>query len=339
MQPRVFCALLAFGPLSLFAQDPAKAHAGDDNTATTAPRVTAPATAPSAAEAKGRGGRGPAANPGRGPNNAVNVGGGGGGGRGGNPAELLVDLKKIIADPAELAKGRKLFEGHCVDCHGPHGEGSRGPTLAQPNLPRSGNDAALIRIMQSGIPGTEMPPPRLRAGEAPYLAAYVRTLGQIPQEPVPGDAAKGAVLFNTKGACMTCHTLNGQGVAAIGPDLTDVGRRRSVPFIRRSLVEPGAEVPQSFNPTNTVGLPGNFMFIRAKTKDGQDVAGIRVNENTFSIQVRDLTGKVHSYFKSELAEFKKEKGFSPMPVYAGVFTPAELDDMVAYLVSLRGATQ
>src|SRR5438128_891814 len=112
MQPRLICALFALTPLSLLAQDPALAHAGDDNTSVSAPKAAAPA--PSPAQAKGRGGRGAAngaaANGGGG-------GGGGGGGRGGNPAELLVDLNKIIADPAELAKGRKLFEGHCVDCH------------------------------------------------------------------------------------------------------------------------------------------------------------------------------------------------------------------------------
>ena len=54
------------------------------------------------------------------------------------------------------------------------------------------------------------------------------------------------------------------------------------------------------------------------------------------VQLRDLTGAIYSFFKSELAEFHKDIGVSPMPVYAAVFTPIEMDDMVAYLVSLRG---
>jgi putative heme-binding domain-containing protein len=245
-------------------------------------------------------------------------------------------MNRILAAPGELAKGRNLFEAHCVGCHGPNGEGSRGPTLAQPSLPRAVDDASLIRIIQSGIPGTEMPSVRLQTGEAPYLAAYVRVLGRVPIETVPGDPAKGAELFNTKGACLACHTRDGQGLA-IGPDLTDIGRRRSAAFLRRSLVDPGAEVPQSFNPYRTeVSLPLNFLFVRARTRDGRDVAGVRVNESTHSIQLRDLTGAIHSFYKSELAELHKDTGVSPMPVYAGVFTPAEMDDMVAYLVSLRG---
>ncbi len=251
-------------------------------------------------------------------------------------ADLAVDIEKIIANPAELAKGQKIFELQCGTCHGPKGEGSRGPTLAQPKLPRATDNPSLLRIIQGGIPGTEMPNARLRPGEAPYVAAYVRALGRMPIEKAPGDAAKGAVLFQTKGACLTCHTLNGQG-PAIGPDLSDIGLRRGMAFMRRSLLEPQAEVPQSFLPFRAeISLPLNFMFVRVKTKEGKEVSGIRINENTYSIQLRDLTGAMHSLQKSELAELHKDQGVSPMPAFGGVFTSAELDDVVAYLVSLRG---
>ena len=308
---RIICALLAVAPAALQSQEP---HAADTPGG-------APAAAAPAGPAQTKGGR---------PGNTK------GGGRGGRGADVApVDLNKLIAEPAELAKGRKVFEAQCAECHGPMGEGSRGPTLAQSNLPRASDDASLQRIIQNGIPGTEMPAPRLQPGELPVLAAYVRSLGRMPIETVPGDAQKGAELFKTKGACMSCHTLNGQGLA-IGPDMTDVGRRRGVAFLRRSLVEPGADVPQSATPVNLEGQPANFLFVRAKTRAGQDVAGIRINESTYSIQLRDLTGRIHSYFKSELAELNKDKGVSPMPVYSAVFTPAEMNDVLAYLVSLRG---
>src|SRR6185312_417052 len=42
---------------------------------------------------------------------------------------------ELTKDPAELAKGEKLFVTHCAVCHGPNGEGAKGPTLAQPALP------------------------------------------------------------------------------------------------------------------------------------------------------------------------------------------------------------
>jgi putative heme-binding domain-containing protein len=309
MHLRLFCVLLVAAALSLSAQD----HPGDPNA-----KAATAATPPPADAKKG---------PGRGK---------GGGGRGGDPAAMLAEMQRILATPAELEKGKKLFQAHCISCHGPNGEGSRGPTLAQPNLPRSGKDVDLLRIVQNGIAGTEMPRVLLQQGDAPYIAAFVRTLGQLPPEKVAGDPVKGAELFKTKGACFSCHTLDGQGVT-FGPDLSDVGRRRSVAFLRRSLTDPGADIPQRFDPYRTdISLPNNFMYVRAKTKAGKEVAGIRINEDTYSIQLRDVTGEFHSYYKKELAELHKDAGVSPMPMYGALFTPSELDDVVAYLASLRG---
>lgn len=311
MPPRLLCLLLALAPISLPAQD----HTND------ATAAAAAAVAPAPVQAKQGPGRG--------------KGGGGGGGRGGDPAAAVAEMNRILALPDELAKGQKLFEAHCSTCHGPKGEGSRGPTLAQPSLPRAGDDPSLVRIVQGGIPGTEMPRVMLQTGEGPYIAAYVRKLGQIPLEKVPGDPAKGAELVKTKGACLSCHTLDGQGIA-FGPDLTNIGRRRSATFLRRSLVEPAAEVPQSFEPYRAdISLPLNFKYVRAKTRDGKEFAGVRVNEDSYSIQLRDLTGEIHSFYKKELVELNKDQA-SPMPVFGSLLAPAELDDLVAYLVSMRG---
>src|SRR5690349_10986554 len=68
---------------------------------------------------------------------------------------------ELPQSPAELDRGRRLFETHCAPCHGPRGEGGKGPTLAQPSLPRASDDASLLRIIRGGIDGTEMPGARL----------------------------------------------------------------------------------------------------------------------------------------------------------------------------------
>ena len=94
-------------------------------------------------------------------------------------------------------------------------------------------------------------------------------------------------------------------------------------------------MPQNFSARTEAGLPQNFLYVRVKTHQGDEFIGVRVNEDTFSIQIRDATGKVRSFFRSELAELHKDWGKSPMPSYAKVFSADELDDLVAYLVSLR----
>ncbi len=59
--------------------------------------------------------------------------------------------------PADLQRGEKLFQVHCALCHGPKGEGGRGPALAKAKLTRAPNDAALVKVIDNGISGTEMP--------------------------------------------------------------------------------------------------------------------------------------------------------------------------------------
>ncbi len=234
-----------------------------------------------------------------------------------------------------IAAGQQLFLTHCAFCHGPGGEGGKGPTLAQPSLPRATDDDALQTIIKRGLPGTEMPNSRLDAEQIKTVAAFVRSLGRRAPEKVAGDPARGAQLYATKGACAQCHSLHGQG-GAIGPDLGGIGLRRSAAFLRRALVEPTAEVPLFFSAwRGDALLPNNFLFVRAVPKKGEPVAGVRVNEDTFTILVRDLTGRVHSFFKADLAELHRDWGFSPMPPYGAVFTAAELDDVIAFLVSLR----
>jgi hypothetical protein len=82
-------------------------------------------------------------------------------------------------------------------------------------------------------------------------------------------------------------------------------------------------------------MPDNYLFVEAVTKSGERISGSRMNEDPFSIQIRDGAGAIRSLLKSELAELKKHWGKSPMPSYKDVFSAAELNDLVAYLVSLR----
>ena len=233
----------------------------------------------------------------------------------------------------DLAVGARLYERHCLSCHGPKGEGGRGPTLATAKLPRAADPPTLMKVIKDGIKGTEMP--EARFAEVRQVAAWVLKLGELPAEPVPGDAQRGRKLYFGKGACAMCHTVGGRG-GAFGPDLSDIGLRRSVSHLRRALLEPAADVPRSFSFYRPdITIPQNFLLVRLVARDGRRITGIRMNEDTFSIQVRDAAQQIHSFQKSELSELSKDWGQSPMPAYDRVFTSGELDDVVAFLASLK----
>ena len=226
--------------------------------------------------------------------------------------------------PDELAQGKKLYNNQCALCHGIEGTGGRGPTLNQPKLRHAPTQAALIKVIQEGIPGTEMPDFwSLNNDEARQVAAYVRSLGRVAVVKLPGNAARGKQLFETKGNCLACHVVRGQGGVA-GPELTEIGARRSPTYLRAAVLDPNAVTPEG------------FLVVTVTTASGQRVRGVRINEDPFTIQLRDASHRLQSFRKAELQELKKEFGISTMPSYQDAFTTAELDDLIAYLASLRG---
>jgi cytochrome c oxidase cbb3-type subunit III len=233
--------------------------------------------------------------------------------------------------------GPGLFRIHCAPCHSPNGEGGRGPNIAVRKLPRAPNDDALSKIIAQGIPGTQMPGTRMTADENRDLVSYVRSLARAQSPQVKGDQANGERLFWSKGNCGQCHTVGARG-GRMGPDLTEIGTRRGPENLRQSLLDPEAEVPETFAVyRRVIFTPDNFLQVRAVTPDGRRITGVRVNEDAFTIQLRDASDRIYSFRKDDLLELHKDWGTSPMPSYRGILGDAEIQDVIAYLMSLQGA--
>lgn len=232
------------------------------------------------------------------------------------------DKNPYVSD-ADVAQGKRLYDGRCAGCHGPKGDGGKGANLAQPVLPRSLDDRSLWLVIRYGIPDTEMPGSLMTQRELWQVSAYVRSLGRIGTEAVRGNASNGERLVRGKGGCLACHALGMDG-GHMGPALTAIGARRGPGHLRAKIAGAQGEIP--------VG----FRMVEAVTNDGRRLTGVRLNEDGYSIQFRDASGQMLSYWKKDLASLKVERA-SPMPSYQGKLTPAEIDDMAAYLSTLRGA--
>lgn len=236
---------------------------------------------------------------------------------------------------ADIDGGKPLFDGMCATCHGAAGAGGDAPSLNRARLIHAPTDAALIRILNNGIPNTAMP--RIRRftdTEARQLVAYVRSLGKLGEAKLPGDPRNGADIYKNLG-CAGCHILDGRG-GNLGPDLSDVGFMRGATYLRQAIVDPGAVLPKGVLQVPSRGY-AEYLPLRIVTKQGSEVRGIRVNEDAFTIQVRDQAGKFYSLRKSDLELLDKQSGQSLMPSFAARLTAPELTDLVAYLASLRSA--
>jgi putative heme-binding domain-containing protein len=239
----------------------------------------------------------------------------------------MLDLPAVSQNayttPADLEQGRKLYGGRCAGCHGPAGNGGKGANLALPSLPRAQSDISLYKVIRYGLPETEMPASNMTTREIWQIAAHVRTLGRSSSETIAGDPDRGRQLVRTKGGCLQCHSVGTDG-GVIGPSLTDIGRRRSPGFLRSKLLDSAANVPD------------DFRTVQAVTRDGRKLSGIRLNEDTWSIQFRELSGGLHSFLKEDLSDIRLARK-SPMPSFRGVLQDQELNDIVVYLSGLRGS--
>ena len=223
---------------------------------------------------------------------------------------------------ADIQQGAALFQTHCSYCHGSFGEGGRGADLTAGIYRRGGRDPDLYASIRYGIPGSEMGPVRVTDDEVWKLVAYVKGLGsQGLLEKAAGDPVAGRQAYE-KSACASCHQIDKEG-GNLGPDLSDIGRRRGLKFLTESLVKPEADIPI------------NFRAVQIVLKSGQTVSGIRLNFDDLSIQVRDTRDNLRSFLRENIQEIRYDKP-SLMPAYASM-NQKTLDDVIAYLHSLKGA--
>ena len=223
---------------------------------------------------------------------------------------------------ADIRQGAALFGTHCAYCHGSSGEGGRGADLTAGIYRRGGRDIDLYASIRLGVPGSEMGPVRVSDDEVWKLVAFVKHIGsQGLREKAPGDPVAGHAVYEKVG-CGNCHRIGKEG-GALGPDLTDIGRRRGLKFLAESLAKPEADIPI------------NYRGVQVVLKSGETVSGIRLNRDDLSIQLRDTRGNLRSFLMENVRDIRFDKP-SLMPAYASM-NKKDFDDLVAYLNSLKGA--
>jgi putative heme-binding domain-containing protein len=243
------------------------------------------------------------------------------------PAITLAESPLDELTATDLAEGEKAFKVHCARCHGITGQGGEGSNLVRSKLKYATDDQALIDLLDEGIPGTGMPAVwTLDEEKRTQVAGYVRSLGQLEAEQMPGDPDRGEEIYQAAGGCPACHIVQGHGIG-IGPELTYVGDQRGLDYLRQSLMDPAATQSQ------TMGFQ-NYLTVRVKSLQAE-VEGLRVNEDAFTLQVRDMSGTIHSFRKDELTSYEKVFAHSLMPEYSAALSDEDMNDLISYMMSLR----
>ena len=223
---------------------------------------------------------------------------------------------------ADIAYGAKVYAARCVNCHGAQGDAIGGVNLRSGRFRNAVIDRDLERFIRVGSPAG-MPAFALDSAEMAGIIAYLRNMNAVDAASVAtGDPARGRAVYDGKGGCAGCHRVQQTG-SHVAPNLSDIGAIRSPASLERSLLDPSSQMMPINRPERVV------------TKDGTVINGRRLNEDTYGLQLIDDRERLHSLIKADLREYTIGKT-SPMPSFKGTLSNAEIADVVAYLLSLKG---
>jgi putative heme-binding domain-containing protein len=246
--------------------------------------------------------------------------------------------KNPYAGDAKVAKlGEFEFRANCAFCHGlgAHG-GGRGPDLTRTPKKHGDADAEIFNTINNGVPGTAMPPNGatqqgvgMTEEEIWQVVTYIRSVEKKPGT-VSGDVKHGRELFYGNAGCATCHMFDGRG-GRLGPDLTAAGTSRSTEYLVESLRNPNRRLAQGISEAMKE-FSVEYETVDVVTKDGANLRGTLLNEDSFTIQFLDTRERVHSLDKASLKSLRKSRE-SLMPAYDEKGLPArDLQDLLAFLV-------
>ena len=246
----------------------------------------------------------------------------------------------LAGNPQAAKAGAFEFRINCALCHGLGARGGgRGPDLTRAHKRHGDSDADLFRNISQGIPGTAMPANGTNGQgvgmtdeEIWQIIAYLRSIQlKLPSKPI-GNAAHGKELFYGDANCSNCHMIAGKG-GRVGPDLSSVGTSRTIDALIESVRNPSRRLAWGLTEP-TKEFSQQYETVEVVTSDGQDIKGVTLNEDNFTLQLMDTADHVHLLQKDKLRSIHKTRQ-SLMPIYnSSLLSDSDLDDIIAYLLSV-----
>ena len=244
---------------------------------------------------------------------------------------ITIPSKPPVKNPLEgnadaITAGMGAYRVRCADCHGMDARGIRGPDITEVWV-KGRTDQALFATVNNGVPGTEMPSfpvPRTSDLDVWRILAYLKTLAASePADPARGSVGTGEGVFAAN--CLACHRIGDRG-GRLGPDLSRIGTARARAAIARQIRGNMADFRTGFEP------------VTLTTPNGQQIQGVKKNEDLFSVQIMDTGERIQGYLREDMRTVTNEKK-SAMPAFGpDRLSDADLDDLLAYLTSLQGAS-
>ena len=160
----------------------------------------------------------------------------------------------------------------------------------------------------------------LAADDLPYDVELVTRL--VNESLRKGNPGRGAVIYSAPtSACLSCHKVGDHG-GAVGPDLSEVGKKQKLAHIVESLLWPQRVVADEYKAIAVLNL------------DGRVVRGYKVNEDDSTLVLRDsATGKTISIKQTDIEAIKPVGSLMPVGLLA-TMSLQDKHDLISFLADL-----
>jgi cytochrome c oxidase cbb3-type subunit III len=270
---------------------------------------------------------------------ALNCQGGPPPGRGGGMLAGAGPSDKPVVDAAAADRGRKVWAGECIDCHGTQARGGdKGPNLTRSLVvlrDRCGSQLGPFlrkgHKLQSGTPSANLTNTQIQE-----LAHFLRQkvndnlrgspLFQV-QNVLTGDAKAGAAFFNGEGKCTTCHSPTSTSpLAGIGARLepVDIQQRFLFPATGRGGGRGRGAGPGPATVRVTVTPEG-----------AAAVTGALVQMDDFYVTLRNADGTLQTFKRTPAVKVEKNDPLAFHVELLDKLTDKNMHDVVAYLETLK----
>ncbi len=249
--------------------------------------------------------------------------------------------KRPPEDPAQVTRGKTLFE---INCRGCHGADLRGGDLGGPNLLRSQvalrdqSGELILPVIQGSRQNMGMPAIGISEADARAVAAYIRsvvaTIGRQGTPPsagreapsiLVGNASEGKSYFAAK--CGSCHSATG--------DLQGIATKIADPKTLQTAWVAGGERSELFETPAAVPTPRSVMAT-VTPPSGPSVEGQLVHLDDFLVSVQLADGTTRSFRRD--GDVPKVEVRDPMKGHRELmkeYTDKDIHDVTAYLVTLK----
>ena len=239
---------------------------------------------------------------------------------------------KQVVDEEAAARGKTVYIGQCITCHGTKARGSeRGPDLVRSLVvlhDRYGNAIGPYLLNNHPNQGSFTLTQDQIVDLSHFLHQQVGdTLRTGPYNKVlnilVGDPREGKAYFSGPGRCSQCHSVTG--------DLAHIASKYDPSVLQLKVVFPqtaafGRRSAQNSRKPVTVAVT---------TITGESVSGVLDDIDDFNVSLHDSAGTYYSFERGPGVKVEKHDPYAAHVALLDEYTDKDIHDVVAYLETFK----